>query len=212
MKTPCRRVGLRRIPSASRSDPVSSSVNEPIVHNHGTPKSRTCQSTTAKYAPLTRRFSDAAVTSTETDTASPTAGVPKSFDQKTSSISTSLTKRPLDMTDTLQENSTRQGKTKMQRLALSPTVEELNSLRKRVAQKEGQLKELQQAQIICNKYQTEKLKNDIHHWLRACQEALQDFLSAVKGSGSEMSMENLLQHLGIPPSLVNFNLDSDDFN
>lgn len=57
----------------------------------------------------------------------------------------------------------------------------------------------------------EELTQEIKHWLQACQEALQELLSVVNNKGNSMAMEKLLQEVGIPPELVQYNLDCDEF-
>lgn len=155
-KTPCRRIGLRKIPSASsKSEPRST---KSFCGGDETPKSRQSVISNKRGRLGARCYSEGSRTPANlgspllnkdktVDTASHTAHSPQlklinaeeNLKSKCNQLDSTITKKQkvdsTHQTDTVKE----------------PTIEDLNSLRKRIIQKEKQLQELHQAQVICKK-------------------------------------------------------------
>lgn len=203
-KTPCRGVGLRRIPSASKSEPIlTSTLSCTAFENDETPKSHGSLLKTMgrKSMPPMRCLSNIDIPS-----------------GKASSIGSQLespdnphvtSKRPHSLIETSDASTPK--KPKLSPTIIAPTVDDLQSLRKRIALKEKRINELRRAEIICRKHSPEKLKEEIQQWLHGCQEALQELLDAVNAKGHDAEMGKLLLELGIPHELVQFNNDSQEF-
>ncbi|XP_034255237.1 uncharacterized protein LOC117653568 [Thrips palmi] len=198
-KTPCRAVGLRRIPSASKSEPILTSACT-SHDNDATPKSH-CSS--LKIKPMVRRSLPPLRCLSNIDMSPAEAGESK---KENPDMTSKRTFSPNEISDA---NATK--KLKICSTTTSPTLDDLQSLRRRIAAKEKRLKELRQAEIICKKHNPEKLSKEIQQWLCGCQEALQDLLDAVNAKGHDADMEKLLLELGIPCELVQFNNDTQEF-
>lgn len=155
-KTPCRRIGLRKIPSASsKSEPRST---QSFCGGDETPKSRQSLTTNKRGRLGARCFSEGS--RTPVNFGSPLLNKVVTVDTASHSDHSSQLKR-MNAEENLkskckQVTSTITKKQKVDSADQThadnePTIEDLNSLRKRIVQKEKQLQELHQAQVICKK-------------------------------------------------------------
>lgn len=140
-KTPCRAVGLRRIPSASKSEPILTSTRTSTSQDIDvTPKSH-CSSLRGK---LTGRSSLPPLRCLSNIDASPG----ESSGSKSDNLN--LTSKRSHSPNVATDEDTPK-KLKITPTVTSPSLDDLQSLRRRIAVKEKRLKELQRAEIICKK-------------------------------------------------------------
>lgn len=217
-KTPCRRIGLRRITSASKSDATAKSTE--CKRQAETPKSNVglfLMSNTGKIAkdvPPSISKSESPVMQTDNESVLKVENTPQSGRKGDSKFPYPFSSPCSSRSDTSKDNSyCQESNAKKLKLDLpeTVTVEELHTLQRKVGLKERRLKELRQAGIICRKHNPDDLRRDIKVWLQACQAALQELLSEFHRRGSNMDMTKLLCELGIPSTLVHFNPETGDF-
>lgn len=87
----------------------------------------------------------------------------------------------------------------------------LEDLERRVAAKENKVQSLKVAQVYQKKHDLTKLKESISKWKDGCQTAVQDLLIMTHEQGHKITMIQLLSHLGIPPNLIGYDPDQDEF-
>lgn len=139
-KTPCRRVGLRRIPSTSKSNPTAS------------PQGTTSGNDATNFgaAQLNDKNRGSGLLFERRPVIKPEIpSEPSLSDIESSGFCTVAFQD--DSSKAKEDNG---GPFKKPKLSLSetpPTLDDLHSLQRRVALKEKQLKELRQAEIICRK-------------------------------------------------------------
>ncbi|KAK3918773.1 Swi5-dependent recombination DNA repair protein 1-like protein [Frankliniella fusca] len=221
-KTPCRRIGLRRIASASKAEPCeapATSKSADFKPHDRVSKSRaglfsSSSSSSSKdmHAPNFRSQSSHVMPTESwksTHTAKSSLNARKSDSELNYPESSPCSSRVI----TGEENKCQERNSKKPKLDLTETitVEDLHALQRQVGLKERKLKELRQAEVICKKHNPNQLREDIKTWLQACQAALQELLNSLHSRGGQIDMNRLLCELGIPSKLVRYNDETDDF-
>ncbi|XP_049956258.1 uncharacterized protein LOC126473318 [Schistocerca serialis cubense] len=87
----------------------------------------------------------------------------------------------------------------------------LADLERNVAAKEDKVQSLRVAQLYRKKHDLTKLRESICKWKAGCQSALQDLLEMTHEQGHKVTMMQLLSHLGIPPTLIGYEPEQDEF-